>query len=53
MNLTRLADMQPLLSALRELLDELNAHAAAGLITHRALVLLNRVEQMTRALEGR
>ncbi len=32
--------------AVRELLDELNVHSAAGLITHRALVLMNRVEQI-------
>ncbi len=35
-----------LVAAMRELLAELNIHASAGLITHRALVLMNRVEQV-------
>lgn len=39
--------------AVRELVDELNAHSASGLITQRALVLLNRVQQMLASIERR
>lgn len=37
--------------AVRELVNELNAHSASGLITQRALVLTNRVEQMLHGIE--
>lgn len=35
-----------LLKAMRALLAELNRTAASGLITHQALVLMNRVQQL-------
>jgi len=40
-----------LMRASRALLDELNAHAAAGLITRQALILMNRLQQVLSTLE--
>lgn len=34
------------ITAVRELMEELNRNAASCIITHRALVLMNRVEQL-------
>jgi hypothetical protein len=39
------------LSIARELIDELNANSAAGLITQRALPLISVLDQHTRKIE--
>lgn len=38
--------LSPMFTATRELVEELNRHAASGLITREALVMINRVQQL-------
>jgi sugar phosphate isomerase/epimerase len=45
------AELSAYLAAVRELLDELNAESASGLITFRCAVLISSVDRQTRTLE--